>query len=68
MNKFSKMLEDMIIEGDPYFLIKYRSVHNHELDTNLIVNEGLVSEKDVYRKGNHSILPQSIIAIQEHCA
>jgi hypothetical protein len=62
------MLEDMIIEGDPYFLQKYRSVHNHELDTNMSVNHGLVKDKDVNRKGASVLLPQSLVAVQEHCA
>ena len=51
MNKFSKMLEDMIIEGDPYYLQRYRSIHNHELDTNLIENNNLINERDIHRPG-----------------
>lgn len=51
------MLEDMIIDGDPYYLQKYRSVHNHEVDTNLIINEALILEKDMHRKGAQVILP-----------
>lgn len=51
MNKFSKMLEDMIIDDDPYFLVKYRSIHNHELDTNLVENHYLINESDIHRKG-----------------
>jgi hypothetical protein len=51
MNKFSKMLEDMIIEGDPYYLLKYRSIHNHELDSNLVENHMLINESDIHRKG-----------------
>ncbi len=31
-------MEDIIIEGDPYYLQKFRSIHNHDLDTNLIEN------------------------------
>lgn len=58
----------MIIDGDPYYLQKYRSVHNHEVDTNLIINEALILEKDMHRKGAQVILPQSLMAIQEHCA
>ncbi len=51
------MLEDMIIDGDPYFLQKFRSVHNHELDTNLVENSMLVNERDIHRKGAQSALP-----------
>lgn len=51
LNKFSKILEDIVIDNDPFFLVKYRSFHNHEIDTNLIANEGLVKDKDINRKG-----------------
>lgn len=62
LNKFSRMLEDMIIEGDPFFLQKYRSIHNHELDTNLLAQEPLVKDKDVFRKGAFTTLPKSVLA------
>ncbi len=42
LNKFSRMLEDMVIEDDPYFLQKFRSIHNHDLDSNLIENFDLI--------------------------
>lgn len=57
MNKFSKMLEDIDLEGDPFYLLRYRGYHNHELDTNLIENEGLVSEHDTFRRGAANMLP-----------
>ena len=57
----------MVIEGDPYYLQKFRSIHNHDLDTNLIENQNLIAERDVHRPGAQSMLPQSMLAIQEHC-
>jgi hypothetical protein len=45
------MMEDMVIEGDPYYLQKFRSIHNHDLDTNLIENQNLIAERDVHRPG-----------------
>ena len=37
-SKFSELIDDIDIEGDPYYLKYYRSFHNHELDTNLVEN------------------------------
>lgn len=36
VNKFSTLLEDIDIPEDPFYLVKYRSFHNHELCTNTI--------------------------------
>jgi len=35
-SKFSDLIEDIDIEGDPFYLKYYRSFHNHDLDTNII--------------------------------
>jgi hypothetical protein len=35
-SKFSDLIEDIDIDGDPFYLKYYRSFHNHELDTNII--------------------------------
>ncbi|CDW85737.1 UNKNOWN [Stylonychia lemnae] len=64
-NKFSQLLEDIDIPGDPFFLQKYRSFHNHELDTNMIEHQDLILDKDIHRKGAVNILPQTKKAIQE---
>lgn len=68
MSKFSKLLEDIDIDDDPFYLQKYRSFHNHALDTNLMEHNELIMEKDIHRKGAINILPQGPIAIQELCA
>jgi hypothetical protein len=57
MSKFSKLLEDIDIPGDPFYLQKYRSFHNHSLDTNMMEHNELIMEKDVHRKGAINILP-----------
>eukprot|EP00347_Sterkiella_histriomuscorum_P002817 403366692 len=67
-NKFSQLLEDIDILDDPFFLHRYRSFHNHELDTNMIENWGTILEKDIHRKGAVNILDQTHKAIQELCA
>lgn len=67
MSKFSKLLEDIDLPGDPFYLQKYRSFHNHQLDTNMMEHNELIMEKDVHRKGAVNILPQGPIAIQELC-
>ena len=40
--QYNELLDDINIEGDPYYLKYYRSFHNHELDTNIIENLGVV--------------------------
>src|SRR3569833_1523622 len=57
-SKFSNLISDIDIPGDPYFLSKYRSFHNHELDSNMIEYNSLVLEKDLHRKGAVTLLPQ----------
>ena len=57
MSKFSKLLDDIDIDGDPFYLQKYRSFHNHALDTNLMEHNALIMEKDIHRKGAINILP-----------
>jgi len=56
-SKFSDLIEDIDIEGDPFYLKYYRSFHNHELDTNIIEHQGLVLEEDLHRKGAIALLP-----------
>lgn len=51
------MLDDIDLPGDPYFLKCYRSFHNHELDTGMIVMSDLVEDKDIHRKGPPKVLP-----------
>ena len=40
--QYNELLDDINIEGDPYYLKYYRSFHNHDLDTNIIENLGVV--------------------------
>lgn len=40
------------IPGDPYFLAKYRSFHNHDLDTNYVEHAHLVMDEDLHKKGS----------------
>jgi hypothetical protein len=56
-SKFSDLIEDIDIEGDPFYLKYYRSFHNHELDTNIIEHQSLVLEEDLHRKGAIALLP-----------
>jgi hypothetical protein len=51
------LIEDIDIAGDPYYLKYYRSFHNHELDPNIILNESVLIEEDLQRKGALSLLP-----------
>ena len=55
--RFNAMLEDIDIEGDYFHLCKYRSFHNHALDTNMITYHNLVTHADLHRKGAVTILP-----------
>lgn len=48
--QYNELLDDINIEGDPYYLKYYRSFHNHELDTNIIENLGVVQDKDLHRR------------------
>eukprot|EP00347_Sterkiella_histriomuscorum_P005147 403357715 len=63
--KFSELIHEIDVPGDPYFLWKFRSFHNHELDTNLIQVSSLIPEKDLHRKGAFVAFPQAYLAIQE---
>ena len=48
-------MEMIDIPGDPYFLAKYRSFHNHDLDANYVENAHLVMEQeDLPKKGSAS--------------
>ena len=67
-SKFSELIDDIDIEGDPYYLKYYRSFHNHELDTNLVENQGRIVEEDIHRKGAITWLPQGTIALQYYTA
>ena len=67
-SKFSELIDDIDIPGDPYYLKYYRSFHNHELDTNLIENQGIIVEGDIHRKGAVNWLPQGAIAVQYYTA
>jgi hypothetical protein len=58
------IMNDVNIPDDPYYMVRYRSFHNHELDLNLLAHIGLVNEKDIWRKGAWRTLPQGIVAIQ----
>jgi hypothetical protein len=61
--KFSKLLDDIDIPGDIFYLAKYRSFHNHEVDANVIEYSNLVMDNDLHRKGAVTILPQGPKAI-----
>lgn len=37
--EYPGLVEDIDIEGDPYYLKYYRSFHNHDLDTNLVEHQ-----------------------------
>lgn len=45
------------IPGDPYFLAKYRSFHNHDLDCNYVEHAHLVMDEDLHKKGSANLLP-----------
>ena len=61
------MLEDIDIDGDPYYLKYYRSFHNHELDTNVIQNLGDVDDKDLHRRDLiNNTLPMGNSIIQHY--
>jgi len=62
------MLDDIDLPGDPYFLKCFRSFHNHELDTGMIVMSDLVEDKDIHRKGPPKVLPQAPLAVVELCS
>jgi hypothetical protein len=47
---YNELLEDIDIDGDPYYLKYYRGFHNHDLDTNVIENIGDVKDKDLHRR------------------
>ena len=59
------MLEDIVIPEDPFYLVKYRSFHNHELCTNTIAYHSYVGDEELHRKGAVRILPQGCVAVQE---
>lgn len=67
-SKFSDLIEDIDLEGNPFYLKYYRSFHNHDLDTHLMENEDMVSEDTLHRKGAPSYLPQGTLAIQYYMA
>ena len=62
-SKFSELIDDIDIKGDEYYLKYYRSFHNHELDTNLVENEGKIVDEDIHRKGAMTWLPQGGLAV-----
>ena len=45
------------VPGDPFFLAKYRSFHNHDLDTNYVEHSHLVMDEDLHKKGSANLLP-----------
>lgn len=45
------------VPGDPFFLAKYRSFHNHDLDTNYVEHAHLVMDEDLHKKGSANLLP-----------
>lgn len=51
------LIEDIDINGDPYYLKYYRSFHNHELDPNTILNESQLLDEDMIRTGALTLLP-----------
>ena len=57
------MLEEIDIPNDPYFLWKYRSFHNHEMDCNLIAGADQIKPRDLHRKGAFNAIPETYLAI-----
>jgi hypothetical protein len=51
------------IPGDPFFLVKYRSFHNHDLDTNYCEHAHMVMDEELHKKGSANLLPQAPCAI-----
>lgn len=51
------------IPNDPFFLTKYRSFHNHDLDSNYVEHAHLVMDEDLHKKGSANLLPQGPCAI-----
>ena len=50
-------LEDIDVPGDEFYLKYYRSFHNHELDSNMILNEAQILDEDMIRAGSLCQLP-----------
>lgn len=57
--KDDKSSEVIDVPNDPFFLVKYRSFHNHDLDCNYVEHAHLVMEEDLHKKGSINLLPQS---------
>lgn len=38
------------IPGDPFFLVKYRSFHNHDLDTNYVEHSHMVMDEELHKE------------------
>jgi hypothetical protein len=52
------------IPGDPFFLMRYRSFHNHDLDTNYVEHAHMVMDEELHKKGSANLLPQAPCALQ----
>ena len=61
------LVDDVDIPDDPFFLKWYRSFHNHPIDTNLMMHENLISDRDVHRKGHFNPLPKNELALEDLC-
>lgn len=56
---------DYDVVGDPFFLSKYRSFHNHDLDTNYIEHAHMMTyEDDIHRRGSTNYMPYTPSVIQ----
>jgi len=43
--------------------VKYRSFHNHDLDTNYCEHAHMVMDEELHKKGSANLLPQAPCAI-----
>lgn len=55
--------DDSILPGNPYYLVKYRAFHNHEIDTHLMIFHHFITEWDLWNKNAWKVLPQDSVAL-----
>ena len=49
------------IPNDPFFLMRFRSFHNHDLDTNYVEHAHMVMDEELHKKGSANLLPQASV-------
>ena len=57
MKKEGGKSDETDIPNDPFFLTKYRSFHNHDLDSNYVEHAHLVMDEELHKKGSANLLP-----------